>query len=268
MTTVVTKATGGNAKPVGVLYVEPPLQVWDAGSTTALVETGLDPAFTADLLSACLAHERCGAHLYRSVAARTTVDALRDQYAHFGEETLEHVRLLEELIAGAGGDPQYVSPSARATEKAAAGLVESTFLLGGSVDSTAAELAMLEAVVLAEAKDRANWELMARLAAAMPESDVRSQLETTTSAVLVQEEEHYGWAYTTRAEMLFGLATGDVAPSSVGHGSGGAGRTIDLTEMTRDELYATAQELEIEGRSQMTKDQLAKAVAAHTGAAR
>ena len=45
------------------------------------------------------------------------------------------MRLLEELITGAtGGDPQYVSPAARATEKAGAGLVESTYLLAGSVD--------------------------------------------------------------------------------------------------------------------------------------
>ena len=34
MTTVVTKATGGSAKPVGVLYIEPDQQVPDAGSGT------------------------------------------------------------------------------------------------------------------------------------------------------------------------------------------------------------------------------------------
>ena len=38
--------------------------------------------------------------------------------------------------------------------------------------------------------------------------------------------------------------------------------------MTRDELYATAQELDIEGRSQMNKDELAQAVAEQTGAPR
>jgi hypothetical protein len=38
--------------------------------------------------------------------------------------------------------------------------------------------------------------------------------------------------------------------------------------VTKDELYATAQELEIEGRSQMTKDELAQAVAEQTGATR
>jgi rubrerythrin len=261
MTTVVTKATGGTAKPVGVLYIEPDLQVPDAGSTTALAETGLDPGFTADLLSACVAHERCGVHLYRSVAARTTIDELRERYEHFGEETLEHVRLLEELITAAGGDPMFVSPAARATEKAGAGLIETTYLLDGSIDSNTAEVAMLEAVVLAETKDHANWELLAQLAAAMSPSDVRTQLEAVTTEVLAQEEEHVTWASDTRAQMLFGLATGGATPPRTDE-------VVDLSAMTKDELYATAQDLEIEGRSDMNKDELAQAVAEQTGAAR
>jgi rubrerythrin len=239
---------------VGVLYIEPELQVLDAGSTTALVETGLDPAFTADLLSACLAHERCGVHLYRSVAGRTTIDELRARYQEFGAETAEHVRLLEELIGASGGDPQYVSPSARATEKAAAGLLESTFMLAGSVDDVTAELAMLEAVMLAEAKDHANWELLADLATRMADGEVRTRAEAVTSEVLAQEEEHYSWAHDARAEMLLRLAGGGQEP------------VIDLDSITRDELYATAQDLDIEGRSNMNKEELAEAVADEQGA--
>ena len=72
MTTVVTKAAGAVARPVGVLYTEPDLQVLDAGSDTALAETGLEPAFTADLLSACLAHERCDNPVSELQAANRT----------------------------------------------------------------------------------------------------------------------------------------------------------------------------------------------------
>ncbi len=261
MTTVVTKETGGTAKPVGVLYIEPDLQVPDAGSGTALEQTGLDPVFTADLLSACLAHERCGVHLYRSAAGRTTMDELRQRYEDFGRETREHVRLLEELITAAGGDPMYVSPSARLTEKAGAGLLETTYLLEGSLDVVTAELAMVEAVALAETKDHANWVLLAQLAAAMEPGDVRTQLEAVTAQVLAQEEEHVAWAQDVRAQMLYGLATGGgTLPTP--------DETIDLATMTKDELYATAQELDIDGRSQMTKDELAEAVAEQTGGAR
>jgi rubrerythrin len=263
MTTVVTQETGGRAKPVGVLYIEPDRQVVDAGASTALAGSGLDPAFTADLLSACLAHERCGAALYRSVATRTASVQLQERYEHFEAETLDHVRLLEGLIAGAGGDPQYVSPSARATEAAGAALLQSTFLFAGAADMATAELSMLEAVMLAEAKDRANWLLLAELAAQVTDPDLQAQFQAVTAPVLAQEEEHYGWASDTRADMLFTLATGAARA-----GSGEPGDVLDLTSMTRDELYATAQELDIEGRSRMNKDELAEAVADETGATR
>ena len=263
MTLVVTKAVGGTAKPVGVLYIEPDLQVLDAGAGTALEETGLAPEMTADLLSACLAHERCGVHLYRSVAARTTSSELRRQYESFGEETAEHVRILEELIKASGGDPHYVSPSARATEKAGAGLVESTFALGGSTDPMTAELAMLEAVMLAEAKDLANWELLDMITAQMADGDVRTQLQAAVTKVLAQEEEHHGWAATQRTQMLFSAMTGGAAsPQQAGTRRGGAS---PAASMSKEELYARAQDLGIAGRSNMTKDQLEQAVTKQTG---
>ena len=180
MTIVVTNETGGTAQPTEAIYVPPDRQVHDAGSATALAETGVDAPFVADLLSACLAHERCGVHLYRSVAGRTADAELRDRYEHFGAETRDHVERLEQLIAAANGDPQYVSAAARATEKAAAGLLESTYLLSGSVDPMTAELVMLEAVMLAEAKDHSNWELLAQLASAMTDGTLRRRMQTVT----------------------------------------------------------------------------------------
>jgi rubrerythrin len=251
VTIVVTSETGGTARSVGVLYVPPDRQVVDAGSATALAEVGLDAAFVADFLSACLAHERCGVHLYRSVAGRTGDTDLRARYEHFGVETREHVERLERLIVAAGGDPQYVSPAARATEKAAAGLLESTFLLAGSLDPMTAELAMLEAVMVAEAKDRGNWVVLAQLAARMAKSDLRRQFETVSADVLAQEEEHYTWASDTRSALLLSMAAVSAAD--------GLG-TSPPKEPTRDELYARAQEMDIPGRSQMTKEQLQVAV--------
>lgn len=256
-TLTVTKDTGGTAKPVGALYIPPELQVRDAGEDTALAGTGLDPGFLADLLSACLAHERCGVQLYRSVGGRTGDATLRERYAAFGAETEEHVGILEALVAGAGGDPQYVSPAARATEKAGAGLVGCTYLLGGSIDVAAQELAMLEAVMLAEAKDHANWEVLSMLAGQMAAGDVRDAFTNATAQVLVQEETHFGWARDTRAQLLLTQVAGR---SLI------AGEAGDVLDLTRDELYAEAQDLEIEGRSKMNKAELGEAVADAKGA--
>ena len=105
MTIVVTNETGGTAPPVEAVYVPLDRQVPDAGSMTALAGAGVNAPFVADLLSACLAHERCGVHLYRSVAGRTGDAELRAQYEHFGDETRDHVERLEHLIVAAGGDP-------------------------------------------------------------------------------------------------------------------------------------------------------------------
>jgi rubrerythrin len=254
VTIVVTSETGGTAAPVGALYVPPDRQVIDAGSTV-LADAGLDAVFVGDLLSAFLAHERCGTHLYRSVAGRTADPAMRAQYEQFGEETREHVDKLERLIEAVGGDPQYVSGPARATEKAAAGLLESTFLLEGSLDPVTAELAMLEAVMLAEAKDRANWAALAKLAAQIGGGEVQRRFQTVAASVLAQEDDHYTWASDTRTKLLLTMAVGGSAADG--------GRRV---EPTKDELYARAQEMDIPGRSQMNKEQLQAAVEDQEGA--
>jgi hypothetical protein len=56
-----------------------------------LADAGLNGPFVADLLSDMLAHERCGAQLYRSVSQRTNSPVLRERYDRSGNETVEHV---------------------------------------------------------------------------------------------------------------------------------------------------------------------------------
>jgi rubrerythrin len=254
MTIVVTKATGGTARALESTYVAPESQMAVVASGS-FADAGMNAGFVMDLLSACVAHERCGAHLYQSVAGRTIDADLRASYEQFGAETREHVDKLERLIVEAGGDPNYVSPSARATERTAGGILESTFLLSGSVDAATAEVVMLEAVMLAEAKDHSNWELLAQLAVGMADGPLSELMLSTTEEVLAQEEEHYGWARETRARLLFESATGGMAGDGAMSGPNGAGG-----DRTRDELYAEAQEMDIPGRSQMTKDELEAAV--------
>ena len=122
-----------------------------------------------------------------------------------------------------------------------------------------AELVMLEAVMLAEAKDHSNWELLAQLASTMTDGALRRRMQTVTTDVLAQEEQHYRWAHDTRARLLLSLAGVDrVAPRSTPD-------TTRVDERTRDELYAQAQRMDIPGRSQMTKDELRAAVSAQEG---
>lgn len=197
-----TAATGARSMPQTMTYVDPSRSMLPEETESFLAGTDLNGSFVADMLSDILAHERCGAMLYRSVAERTHNPVLQRQYRRFGEETETHAEVLEGLIAGLGGDPQYVSPAARATEKADMGLLESTFLLTGSVDLMTQELVMLDAVLLAEAKDHANWSCLSELADQLPVGDVRAAFEGAVGQVEPQEDEHLGWARDMRCKLV------------------------------------------------------------------
>jgi len=201
-----TAATGARTMPAEMTYVDPARRMPDAEAAEFLADTGINGPFVADLLSDVLAHERCGVQLYRSVAARTNNPVLKEQYEHFGDETVGHVEILEDLIARVGGDPGYVSPAARATAKADTGLLESTFLLTGSIDLMTQELVMLEAVMLAEAKDHANWTALARVTELLAEGEVRDAFADAVVRVEPQEDEHLGWATETRTKLVVAQA--------------------------------------------------------------
>jgi rubrerythrin len=196
-----TKEQGATAKASEVVYVHPDQQVSEDQLGRAFTEAGFNGPFLADLMSAFLAHERCGVHLYRSVAGRTNNPLLKQKYEEFRAETERHVEILEQIIEGMGDNPHYVSPAARATEKAGTGLVESTFMLGGSVDVMTQEMVMLEAVLLAETKDHANWQFLSQLVPELPEGELRRVLAEAVTTVEAQEDEHLGWAQDTRSRM-------------------------------------------------------------------
>src|SRR5690606_10190958 len=155
---------------------------------------------------------RCGTHLYRSVAGRTNNPVLKRQYEHFGEETYHHVEVLEELITSMGGNPMYVSPMARAVEATDSNLLESTFLLTGSLDVTTAELAMLDAVFLAECADHANWSLLSELVDMLPDGPMRDAVRRAVDEVEEQEDEHLEWARDTKEKLVKLQASNKVLP--------------------------------------------------------
>ncbi|MCU1344094.1 MAG: hypothetical protein JWL70_360 [Acidimicrobiia bacterium] len=198
-TLTVTRTNGGRSTAAPMTYIDPHIPPLVAPEP--LAGSGLNVPFLMDTLSAMLAHERGGAALYRTVAARSNNPMLQRQYKHFGEETVEHVAILETLIAQSGGDPMYVSPAARATERAGNSLIETTFMCSGSIDLMTAELVMLEAVLLAEVKDHSNWSTLTQLVPKLP-SSLQTPFGDATQRVEQQEDEHLGWAKEMRAKML------------------------------------------------------------------
>jgi rubrerythrin len=206
MTTLTpTKLVDAQSQAADLLYVDP-AQEMSPETLAGLLPKGVDSGFVADLLSAMLTHERCGVHLYRSVAGRTAEAEAKKKYEEFGRQTLRHVEILEQVIANAGGNPNYVSFQARAVEGTNSKILESTFVLGGSIDPVTQEMAMLDAVFLAETIDHANWTTLGALAQQLPDGDLRASLTAAVGEVEEQEDEHVGWAKATRQQLVLQLA--------------------------------------------------------------
>lgn len=206
MATITTKETGGLAPlmtPVSFSAPEcamPPEQL-----EAFLADAGVNGPFLADLLSACLMHEQCGLHLYRTAISMTTKDNLREKYEEFGAETEEHIRIFEELIAACGGQPGYVSPAARLVEALDSKMHEAAIFLPDGADEATLELAILEAVVLAETKCHADWSLIQQLAAELPDGIARTAFQNAVDQVAEQEDEHIRWARETWAQLVMML---------------------------------------------------------------
>jgi rubrerythrin len=203
---IVTNATGAKTMPIGMTVAPPESQMTGSELTGFAAGANVNSIFLANLLSAFTAHERCGAHLYRTAAGMTQFPERRDKYEEFLAQTEDHVRILSELIGELGGDPMYVSPQARMTEFQDTKLMEPA-LLAGSVDNLTMELAVLEAVLLAERKDQANWKLLRLLADQLPDSVPAQAIRRAVEQVEPQEDEHVRWAQQSWQQALLAQIT-------------------------------------------------------------
>jgi rubrerythrin len=146
-----------------------------------------------DKLSEFLMVEQCGWQLYQVVGSRTQDAELREKYAEFGAQTDRHRTVLIQLIRQLGGDPDYVSPTARVAQVKSEALLQSA-LQSGPLSDAEREASDLENVLLAETKDHADWQLLSQLAQALPKGKVRTALEAAVAEVEPQEDEHLQWA--------------------------------------------------------------------------
>jgi rubrerythrin len=164
-----------------------------------------------DKLSEFLMVQQCGWQLYRVVGSRTTDPELQARYQEFGEETDRHRTILTQLIKDLGGDPDYVSPTARVAQVKSEALLQSV-LVSGPLSPEELQVSDLENVVLAETKDHADWELLGQLAEQLPNGKARKAIEAAVAEVGPQEDEHLGWAQAKLAELGLKALTQEPPP--------------------------------------------------------
>lgn len=200
-------------------------------------------AVLLDQLSEFLMVEQGGLELYRTTAARATDPELKAKFEEFGSETAHHREVLVRLISRLGGDPDYISPTARVAQFKAAKLLESAAVMNG-LSEQEQDLNDLENVLLAESKDQADWALLRRMCEHAEQSGVGAVVEKAGSMagagmtaaaggpaeqvdtdeladalreaideVGDEEEEHLRWAREKHADMALRMGMVGPAPS-------------------------------------------------------
>lgn len=101
------------------------------------------------------------------------------------------------------------------TDEQAHHTLQATFLLSGSLDIMTQEMAMLDAVFLAESMDHANWELLGNLRDQMPDGDAKDAIAAAVSQAAPDEDEHLMWARTTKARMVSMQAQSSTATTAM-----------------------------------------------------
>ena len=149
-----------------------------------------------ELLLQSLTHERGGVLVYRTALECALNSQLRDEWESYLDQTANHVAILTRLCQSLGLDPGERTPGCDVVQDTGKALVLAMKKALASGNTTAAELVACEAVVLAETKDHANWELIGECAKAL-NGDIGPVLSEAYAQVEDQEDEHLyhtkGW---------------------------------------------------------------------------
>jgi rubrerythrin len=163
--------------------------------TTAHVNMGI----LHDLLSEFLAVEMGGLALYEKALELVSDTEVRNKFRQFLKQTINHQKILIDVIRKLGGNPSMQSPGAKVAAAKAQGLLRTMGRAGLPKD--AAQLNVIENIVLAETKDHADWELLGKIARQTTDSHLREVLGQAVETVEQEEDEHLNWTRQKLGEL-------------------------------------------------------------------
>jgi rubrerythrin len=152
-----------------------------------------------DVLSEFLAVEKGGQKLYEKALGLVSDSEVRTKFSEFHKQTINHQKILTEVIEQLGGSPRMMSRTAKIATKKAQGLLATMGRVGLSRDE--GELNAIENIVLAETKDHADWELIGKIARQTTDSHLREVLGPAARIVEQEEDEHLNWTRKKLGEM-------------------------------------------------------------------
>lgn len=153
-----------------------------------------------------------------------------DRLTQLRDQSAKHVRILRELIAELGGDPDYVSHFARIAHECVRPFFET------DRPGPAGEARYLENVVLAETRDRANWTWLRAIAERIDDERLARRLSEVAEEIEREEAQHVSWAQAqatvAAVEAFFEQAAGAQRPVGAAEIEA-ASPIVDYTETTR-----------------------------------
>lgn len=157
----------------------------------------MNDAQLEELLYEALETEIGGVQIYEAAVRCANNADLKQEWGKYLEETRSHVEIVTRLFSDLGLDPEIETLGREIVRFKATALVQAMESALNSGDPTLAEIVAAEAVVDAETKDHANWELIGRLAEEGPKRTTEA-LRRAYDEVEEQEDEHLyhtmGWA--------------------------------------------------------------------------
>jgi ferritin-like metal-binding protein YciE len=158
-----------------------------------------------ELLYQALETELGGVQIYQSAIRCAVNDELRQEWRKYLEETENHVRIVTQVFEELGLDTDRETPGRAVVRFKGNSLLQSMEMAREAADPMTAQLVAAEAVVDAETKDHANWELIGRVAQEA-NAELAEALQDAYDQVEEEEDHHLyhtmGWARELWIESL------------------------------------------------------------------
>ncbi|HVR71371.1 MAG TPA: hypothetical protein VMT87_11060 [Vicinamibacteria bacterium] len=150
-----------------------------------------------ELLYQGLETEKGGVQIYKTALKCVQNDELREEWQKYLEETQNHERIMLDVCAAMGLDPDKDTPGRKVVRHIGESLVKAMEMALASGPPKAAELVAAECVVHAETKDHLNWELIGQVVEKLSGAQKKT-LKEAYEEVEEEEDEHLyhttGWA--------------------------------------------------------------------------
>jgi hypothetical protein len=150
----------------------------------------------AELLYQALETEKGGLQVYKTALRCVQNEELKEEWEKYLEETENHERILLDVCASFGLDPEKETPGRAVVRHIGQSLVQAMEKALKAGPPEAAELVAAECVVHAETKDHLNWELIGQVVEKLSGTQKKA-LKDAYEEVEEQEDEHLyhstGW---------------------------------------------------------------------------